>query len=195
MKVSLKWLENYVDIKLVPEELAEKLTMAGLEVGNIQTIGRTWDKVVVGEVITVDPHPNADRLTLATVDLGTEQVTVVCGAPNIGVGQRVPFAHIGARLIDGHTGETILLKSAKIRGVISEGMVCSEKELGLSDNHEEILVLPPEAPLGAPLGVGDVIFNLAVTPNRPDCLSIIGTPFTLNLLGGIGRVDKLFCLR
>ncbi len=90
MKVSLKWLEDYVDIKLVPEELAERLTMAGLEVGNIQTIGGTWDNVIIGEVITLNPHPNADRLTLATVDLGTEQVTVVCGAPNIGVGQRVP---------------------------------------------------------------------------------------------------------
>ena len=186
MKVSLKWLEDYVDIKLVPEKLAERLTMAGLEVGNIQTIGGTWDKVVIGEVITVNPHPNADRLTLATVDLGTEQVTVVCGAPNIGLGQRVPFAHIGARLIDAHTGETILLKSAKIRGVISEGMVCSERELGLSDNHECILVLPPEAPIGAPLGVylGDVNFDLAVTPNRPDCLSIIGIAREIAALTG-----------
>jgi phenylalanyl-tRNA synthetase beta chain len=177
MKVSLKWLRDYVDIKLAQRELAERLTMAGLEVRNIQTVGGTWDNVVIGEVIALNPHPNADRLKLATVDLGTEQVTTVCGAPNISLGQRVTFAHIGARLIDPHTGEAIVLKPAKIRGVVSEGMVCSEKELGISDSHEGILVLPPEAPIGATLGVylGDAIFDLDITPNRPDCLSMIGT--------------------
>jgi len=176
MKVSLKWLRDYVDIKLAPEELAERLTMAGLEVKGIQTIGGTWDNVVIGEVIALNPHPNADRLKLATVDLGTEQVTTVCGAPNIGLGQRVTFARIGARLIDPHTGEAIVLKPAEIRGVASEGMVCSEKELGISDSHEGILVLSPEAPIGTPLiaYLGDVIFDLDVTPNRPDCLSVIG---------------------
>jgi len=176
MKVSLKWLKDYIDIKLAPEELAERLTMAGLEVEGIQAIGGTWDKVVIGEVIALNPHPDADRLKLATVDLGTEQVTTVCGAPNIGLGQRVTFAHIGARLIDPHTEEAILLKPAKIRGVASEGMVCSEKELGISDSHEGILVLPPEAPIGVPLSsyLGDIIFDLDVTPNRPDCLSVIG---------------------
>ena len=177
MKVSLKWLRDYVDIKFAPEELAEKLTMSGLEVKGIQIIGGTWDKVVIGEVIALNPHPNADRLKLATVDLGTGQVNTVCGAPNIELGQRVTFAHVGARLIDPHTEETVLLKPAKIRGVASEGMVCSEKELGISDIHEGILVLPPEAPIGTPLGdyLGDVIFDLDVTPNRPDCLSVIGT--------------------
>lgn len=186
MKVSLKWLRDYVDIKLAPAELAEKLTMSGLEVKGIQTIGGTWDNVVIGEVIALNPHPNADRLTLATVDLGTEQVTTVCGAPNIGLGQRVTFAHIGARLIDAHTGEAIVLKPAKIRGVVSEGMVCSEKELGISDSHEGILVLPPEAPIGAPLGayLGDVIFDLDVTPNRPDCLSVIGIAREIAALTG-----------
>jgi len=186
MKVSLKWLRDYVDIKLAPAELAEKLTMSGLEVKGIQTIGGTWDNVVIGEVIAVNPHPNADRLKLATVDLGTEQVTTVCGAPNIGLGQRVTFAHIGARLIDAHTGEAIVLKPAKIRGVVSEGMVCSEKELGISDSHEGILVLSPEAPIGAPLGayLGDVIFDLDVTPNRPDCLSVIGIAREIAALTG-----------
>jgi phenylalanyl-tRNA synthetase beta chain len=186
MKVSLKWLRDYVDIKLAPKELAERLTMAGLEVKGIQTTGGTWDKVVIGEVIALNPHPNADRLKLATVDLGTEQVTTVCGAPNISLGQKVPFAHIGARLIDAHTEEAILLKPAKIRGVASEGMVCSEKELGISDSHEGILVLPPEAPIGAPLGayLGDVIFDLDVTPNRPDCLSVIGIAREIAALTG-----------
>jgi len=186
MKVSLKWLRDYVDIKLDPEELAERLTMSGLEVKNIQTIGGTWDNVVIGEVIAVNPHPNADRLKLATVDLGTGQITVVCGAPNIGLGQRVPFAHIGARLIDAHTEEAILLKPAKIRGVISEGMVCSEKELGISDSHEGILVLSPEAPVGTPIGdyLGDVNFDFDVTPNRPDCLSVIGVAREIAALTG-----------
>jgi phenylalanyl-tRNA synthetase beta chain len=186
MKVSLKWLRDYVDVKLAPEGLAERLTMAGLEVKGTQTIGGTWNNVVIGEVIALDPHPNADRLKLATVDLGTEQVTSVCGAPNISLGQRVTFAHIGARLIDPHTGEAIVLKPAKIRGVASEGMVCSEKELGISDSHEGILVLPPEAPIGAPLGVylGDVIWDLDITPNRPDCLSVIGIAREIAALTG-----------
>ena len=186
MKASLKWLKDYVDIKLDPEELAEKLTMAGLEVKAIQTMGDTWDKVVIGGVVAVNPHPNADRLKLATVDLGTEQITVVCGAPNIGVGQRVPFAHIGARLINGYTGEAMSLKPAKIRGVVSAGMVCSEKELGISNNHEDILVLTPEAPIGVALAVylGDIIFDLDVTPNRPDCLSVIGIAREIAALTG-----------
>jgi len=176
MKASLKWLRNYVDISLAPKELAEKLTMAGMEVKGIQTAGGTWDNVVIGEVIALNPHPNADRLKLATVNLGTQQVTVVCGAPNIGLGQKVPFACVGAQLIDGHSGKAVSLKPAKIRGILSEGMVCSEKELGISDSHEGIMVLPPEAPTGAPLAnyLGDMIFDLDVTPNRPDCLSIIG---------------------
>ncbi|MFW6105600.1 MAG: phenylalanine--tRNA ligase subunit beta [Chloroflexota bacterium] len=186
MKVSLKWLRDYVDIKVAPEELAEKLTMAGLEVKGIQTIGGTWENVVIGEVTALNPHPNADRLKLATVDLGTGQVTTVCGAPNIGLGQRVPFAHIGARLIDPHTEETVLLKPAKIRGVASEGMVCSEKELGISDSHEGILVLPSEAPIGTPLSayLGDLILDLDVTPNRPDCLSVIGVAREIAALTG-----------
>jgi phenylalanyl-tRNA synthetase beta chain len=186
MKVSLKWLRDYVDIKLAPKELAERLTMAGLEVKGIQTMGGTWDNVVIGEVIALNPHPNADRLKLATVNLGTEQVTTVCGAPNIALGQRVTFAHVGARLIDPNTGETIVLKPAKIRGIVSEGMVCSGKELGISESHEGILVLPPEAPIGAPLGayLGDVIFDLDITPNRPDCLSVIGIARELAALTG-----------
>jgi phenylalanyl-tRNA synthetase beta chain len=186
MKVSLKWLRDYVDIKLAPKELAERLTMAGLEVKGTQTTGGTWDNVVTGEVIALNPHPNADRLKLATVDLGTEQVTTVCGAPNISLGQRVTFAHIGARLIDPHTGETIVLKPAKIRGVASEGMVCSEKELGISDSHEGILVLPSEAPIGIALGayLGDVILDLDITPNRPDCLSVIGIAREIAALTG-----------
>jgi phenylalanyl-tRNA synthetase, beta subunit, non-spirochete bacterial len=186
MKVPLKWLKGYVDIKLAYQELAEKLTMAGMEVKGIQTVGGTWNNVVVGQVTALNPHPNADRLTLATVNLGSQQTTVVCGAPNISLGQKVPFAQVGARLIDGHTGRTELLKPAKIRGIVSEGMVCSEKELGISDNHEGIMVLSSEAPIGVSLNeyLGDVVFDLDITPNRPDCLSIIGIACEIAALTG-----------
>ena len=143
MKVPLKWLKDYVDIDLPAEELASRLTTAGLEVSNIQVIGGSWDNVVVGRIAGVNPHPNADRLRLATVDLGGKQMTVVCGAPNLNVGDNIAFAFVGARLIDGHTDQLTELKPAKIRGVASEGMVCSEKELGISDEHQGILVLPP----------------------------------------------------
>jgi len=175
MKISLKWLKDYVDLKFAPKELAERLTMAGIEVKAVNTMGG-WENMVVGEVLAVNPHPNADRLKLATVNLSGQQLTVVCGAPNIAVGQKVPFAHVGAQLIDGHTGEVVTLESAKIRGILSEGMVCSEKELGISESHEGIMVLPSEAPIGMPLSeyLGDTIFDLEVTPNRPDCLCVIG---------------------
>jgi phenylalanyl-tRNA synthetase beta chain len=177
MKVPLKWLKEYVDVTVPPVELAKQLTMAGSEVKGMEVVGGSWgENIMVGQIVAVNPHPNADRLSLPTVNIGTEQQTVVCGAKNLRVGDKVVFAKAGAELIDGHTGEMARLKPAKIRGVVSSGMVCSEKELGLSDNHEEILVLPSDAPVGVPLAeyLGDVIFDLDITPNRPDCLSVIG---------------------
>jgi phenylalanyl-tRNA synthetase beta chain len=176
MKVSLNWLREYVDIYVPVEDLAEKLTMAGFEVEDITTIGGEWDNIVIGQIVGVGPHPNADRLRLVTVDLGDRRTTVVCGAPNLQEGNKIVFASIGAKLIDGHTGEMAVLKAAKIRGVISEGMVCSEKELGLSDSHEGIMVLSDSAPVGVPLSdyMGDVVLEIGITPNRPDCLSITG---------------------
>jgi phenylalanyl-tRNA synthetase beta chain len=186
MKLSQKWLSDYVDITLPPLTTAERLTMAGLEVKSTQVIGAAWEHVVVGQVSAVNPHPNADRLKLATIDLGTEQVTVVCGAPNLRVGDKVPFARVGAELIDGHTGVKSVLKPAKIRGVVSSGMACSEKELGISGDHTGLLVLPADAPVGSPLAqyLGDALFNLEVTPNRPDCLSVIGVARELAALTG-----------
>jgi len=176
MKVSLKWLKEYVDIILPLSELAERLTMAGTEVKGTQVIGGNWEGIVVGQIAAINPHPNADRLTLVTIDLLTEQQTVVCGAPSLSPGEKVAFAYVGAQLIDGHSGQAFRLQSAKIRGVVSSGMACSEKELGISDSHEGIMILPSEAPVGAPLAdyLGDVVFDLEVTPNRPDCLSIVG---------------------
>ena len=188
MKITLRWLKEYLDITLPPADLAGRLTMAGTEVKGVQVIGGGWDNIVVGQIIAINPHPDADRLTLPTVDLGTEQQTVVCGAPNLRVGDKIAFAHVGARLMDGHTGQVVTLKSAKIRGVVSSGMVCSEKELGISDSHEGIMVLPAEAPVGTPLAdyLGDVIFDLDITPNRPDCLCVIGIARELAALTGQG---------
>jgi phenylalanyl-tRNA synthetase beta chain len=176
MKVTIKWLKEYLDISLTPAELANRLTMAGLEVKGVQATGGTWDNIVVGQIKVINRHPNADRLSLVIVDLGTGQETVVCGATNLVLGDKIAFARVGAQLIDGHTGQVVQLKSAKIRGIVSRGMVCSEKELGISDEHEGIMVLPSDAPVGIPLTdyLSDVIFNLEVTPNRPDCLSVIG---------------------
>lgn len=128
MKVSLKWLKDYVDISPPIKELAEKLTMSGSEVGGIEVRGGAWDNIVVAQLVGIDPHPNADRLRLATVGTGTERITVVCGAPNLTLGDKVAFASVGATLIDGHTGQPIVLQPARIRGVASAGMVCSEKE-------------------------------------------------------------------
>ncbi len=186
MRVPLKWLSEYVDINLPLAELTRRLTMAGTEVNAVETSGGDWEKISVAEVVDVSPHPNADRLRLATVNLGDEQMTVVCGAPNVAAGQKVAFARVGAELIDGHTGEPTILKAAKIRGVESAGMVCSEKELGLSDYHEGILVLPDDAPVGMPLAeyLGDTILDLDITPNRPDCLSVLGIAREVAALSG-----------
>jgi len=186
MKVSLKWLQEYININLSLADLANRLTLAGIEVGGKQTIGSSWGNIVVGQIVAVNPHPNADRLSLPTVDLGTEQQTVVCGAPNLRIGDKIAFAHVGAELIDGHSGKLSRLKPVRIRGVVSCGMVCSEKELGISDIHEGIMVLPAEAPVGTPLAdyLGDTIFDLEVTPNRPDCLSIIGIAREIAALTG-----------
>jgi phenylalanyl-tRNA synthetase beta chain len=178
MRVSLKWLSEYVDLHLPPEELAQRLTMAGLAVDAIVRTGGDWGADIrVAHVTGVDPHPNADRLRLASVDVGGgEHHRVVCGAPNLAVGQKIAFATVGARVRDGHSGKSAVLKPAVIRGVESAGMVLSEYELGISDDHEGILVLPPDAPVGSPLAgvMGDTIFELSVTPNRADWLSVLG---------------------
>ena len=177
MKVPFSWLkECATGLPTAAAEVAARLTMAGIETSVTGTTGQTWDRIVVGRIMAIEPHPNADRLRLATIDSGQGQSKVVCGAPNIRVGDKVPFAQLGAELTDPHTGKTARLKPAKIRGVASEGMACSEKELGLSDSHEGVLVLPSDAPVGVPLSeyLGDAVLDLEVTPNRPDCLSVLG---------------------
>jgi phenylalanyl-tRNA synthetase beta chain len=161
--------------------------MAGIETTVIQNAGQDWgDKVIIARITDIQPHPNADRLQLATVDTGKGNRTVVCGAPNLVLGDKVALATAGAMLLDGHTGQRSQLKPAKIRGISSEGMICAEKELGISEKYEGILVLPGDAPLGLPLAeyLGDAVLEAEVTPNRPDCLSAWGLAWEIAALTG-----------
>ncbi len=187
MKISYNWLREYVDVTAPPEELAEMLTMAGLEVETIESIGGVPDGVVVGHVISVDKHPKADRLTVCSVDAGGgEPLQVICGAPNVAAGQRVPVATPGTRLSmpDGAGGsKDLTVDRAAIRGVESAGMICAEDELGLSEDHSGIMVLEADAPVGQPFGEyletrtglrRDFVIDIAVTPNRPDATSHVG---------------------
>ena len=205
MRVPISWLKDYVDVTLPIPELAERLTLAGLEVGAIDVIGLPgaelpWeaDKIVVGEIVAVSAHPDADRLVLAVVDYGGSQhETVVTGAPNLfpykgqtGLRLKVAFAMEGARLYDGHADEPkiIKLKGTKIRGVPSRCMVCSEKELGLGADHTGIILLPGDAPeTGTPLVdyLGDVVLDLDLTPNLARCFSIVGVAREVAALTGV----------
>ena len=178
MKVPMRWLRDFVDTGLSAKDLAHRLTMAGLEAEKVEMIGDGWQNVFVGHVDAVERHPDADRLVLATVSAGEHHLTVVTGAPNIAAGQIVPLALAGARLIDGHAEGQVYktLKPGVIRGVRSEGMVCSEKELGLSDEHEGIMVLEADAPLGVPLTdwLGDTVIEFEITPNLVHAFSVLG---------------------
>ncbi len=175
MRVPLSWLRDYVSFDLSPQALAEQLTLRGMEVSAIEVTGATWSDVVVGRLITVERHPNADKLWLTTVDVGDPEgpLQVVCGADNVAPGQLVPVARIGAVL----PGERRIERS-KIRGVESQGMLCSAAELGLGDDAEGIHVLgtAAELPIGAELReiLGDVVLDVDVKPNRGDALSMVG---------------------
>jgi phenylalanyl-tRNA synthetase beta chain len=204
MRVPLSWLREYVEINLPIPELAERLTLAGLEVGAIEYIGLpeaelAWDPatIVVAEVTAVKSHPNADRLVLVVVDYGGDEFeTAVTGAPNLrpylgqtGLHLKVPFAMEGARLYDGHAQETKIatLKQTKIRGIPSRAMVCSAKELGLGEDHSGILMLPDDAPApGTPLAdyLGDVVLDLDITPNLARCMSVVGVAREVAALTG-----------
>jgi len=195
MQVPLKWLQEYVDIEGPREELYERITLAGLEVVGIEEIGARWDqdKILVGEVKEIRPHPNADRLTVAVVDYGADEpLAVVTGAPNLRPGDsgvKVAFATEGAMLIDGYATERkyVKLRPSKIRGVASKGMVCSEKELGISDEHEGIMILPADAPVGVPLRdyLGDSVLELDLTNDMAYCTNMAGVGREVAALLGV----------
>ena len=173
MKVSLSWLNDYVDIDMPPSDLADALTMVGLEIESVSERYRYLDTVFVGRIEEVQPHPNADKLRLCKVDTGQRQISVVCGAPNAESGMLSPIALPGTEFPEG-----FVLEKSAIRGQISEGMLCSEAELGLGDDRSGIMSLDPALPVGEPLAsalkLSDTIYEIEVTPNRPDCLSVIG---------------------
>ena len=186
MKIPISWLKELVDFDMPAEDLARGLTMAGLEVGDVINLGG-WKNCSVGFVEKVERHPNADRLVLCTVDVGEDAPhQVVCGAPNVAQGQKIAFAQVGASLIDARNGKLSTLKAAKIRGVDSRGMVCSERELGLGEDHDGILVLPQDAPVGMALDdyLGDTVLDLEPTPNRSDWLSVLGVAYEVAALTG-----------
>ena len=172
MRVPLSWLRDYVDIQLAPEQLAERLTLLGMEVKSVERWGAAWENVVVGELLAVEKHPNADRLSLTRVTTGDGQtLEIVCGATNIAVGQRVPVALPGAVLPGGRR-----IERTEKMGVVSNGMLCSGDELNLTSDADGILILPPDAPIGVPLTelYGDVVLDVDVKPNRGDVLSLVG---------------------
>ena len=187
MKIPISWLTKYVDIEKNVQQLGHDLTMAGLEVAGITLVGEGWDEdnLVVGEIVEISPHPDADKLRLPTIHLGNDEtIRVVCGAPNIEIGQKIAFAKEGTTLVNPRNGKAERLKATVIRGVESKGMVCSALELGLSDEHDGILVLDPDIEVGLSLSsvLSDQIIETELTPNRPDCLSIIGTAYEVAAL-------------
>ena len=173
MKVSLYWLKDYVEIKVGVKELIDLLTMSGLEVEGAISTGEGFEKVVVAEIQTIRKHPNADKLSLVEARTDRERFSIVCGARNIREGQKVPLALVGAKLPNG-----MEIKRSKIRGEMSEGMLCSEIELGLGQDATGIMILPSTLPsgadLGEALGLKDTVLAISITPNRPDCLCVLG---------------------
>ena len=182
MKVSLNWLNDYIDLKGISTgDIVDSLTMSGLEVEDVVDQKEMYKNFIVGFVEKKEKHPNADKLSVCTVSTGEDSLKVICGARNVERGQKVVFAPVGSIIPKGN----IKLK-AKIRGVESSGMICAEDELLLSEDHSGIMVLDPKLKEGTPmadaLNLNDVIMEIAITPNRPDALSHIGVARDLSTL-------------
>ncbi|HWS15813.1 MAG TPA: phenylalanine--tRNA ligase subunit beta, partial [Candidatus Methylomirabilis sp.] len=173
MKILYSWLREIVDTRLPPPQLQEALTMAGVEVSSCRFLGEGFDSVVTARILEMAPHPNAERLSLCKVTDGSTTFGIVCGAKNMNPGDAVALAKIGARLPNG-----VEIKKAKIRGQASEGMLCSEQELKLAEASAGIMILPGDTPPGTPLadalGLSDWLLEVEITPNRGDCLSVMG---------------------
>ena len=182
MKVSYNWLKTLVDVPESPEELAAEFIRTGTEVESIDTVGEAFDHVVTAQVVSKEPHPDSDHMWVCRVDVGRfnlgedggpEPLQIVCGAQNFEQGDHIVTALVGAELPGG-----VKIKKSKLRGVVSCGMNCSARELGLSGDHSGIMILPKDAPVGVPFaeyhGSSDTVLDCEITPNRPDCLSMVG---------------------
>ena len=173
MKILYSWLREFIPTRLTPAEIQEALTMAGVEVSSCRFLGEGLDRVVTARILEMGPHPNAERLSVCRVTDGTETFGIVCGARNMKAGDAVALAKVGAKLPNG-----VEIRKAKIRGQASEGMLCSEQELKLAEESPGILILPPDTrpgePLAAALGLSDWLLEVEITPNRGDCLSVLG---------------------
>lgn len=190
MKVTLNWLKQYVDFGWSADELAERLTMLGIEVEGMQKLGGEFEGVVVAQVLASDKHPNADKLSVCRVTDGRTERQIVCGAKNFKVGDKVPLILPGHNLPAKSGEQPLTIKAGRIRGVESQGMMCSPKELGLADDAEGLLILPADAHVGQPFAehlgrsAGDVVYDLEITPNRPDLNSAIGIAREISALTG-----------
>jgi phenylalanyl-tRNA synthetase beta chain len=190
MKVTVNWLKQYVDFDWSPEQLAERLTMLGLEVEGIQKLGGEFEGIVVAQVLEVQKHPNADKLNVCRVNDGQTARQIVCGAWNFRAGDKVPLILPGYSLPAEPGQQPFTIKVGKLRGVESHGMMCSPKELGVSEDAAGLLVLPPEAKVGQPFAEflgrssGDVVLDLEITPNRPDLNSVIGIAREVSAVSG-----------
>jgi phenylalanyl-tRNA synthetase beta chain len=190
MKVTLNWLKEYVDFDWSPDELTERLTMVGVEVEGVDKISGAFEGIVVAEVLEKGQHPNADKLSLCKVNDGAEERQIVCGATNFKAGDKIPLAKPGTWIPRSLKGEGFTLEVGKIRGVKSMGMMCSSFELGVSEDAEGLLILPEDAPVGQAYGLfvgkagGDVVYDLEITPNRPDLNSVIGIAREIAALTG-----------
>src|SRR5919109_1056841 len=184
MRVSFEWLREFVPVELTAEAVADQLTMAGIEVEDLEDWGQPFERIVVGRIVEITAHPSSGRLLVCRVEVGTEVLTIVCGAHNIAVGDHVPVASVGSVLPAGRS-----ITAERVAGVISEGMLCSAAELGLTDTSAGILILPsttkPGASLASQFGLRDVALEVNITPNRPDCLNIFGIAREIAALTGV----------
>ena len=184
MKISWQWIKDYVEVPFSPSELAEALTHSGLEVENLSQWTPAFSGVIVARLGSFRPHRQSDHLSICTVNDGQSDYSIICGAPNLKVGERVALALEGATLPDGSK-----IGKTSFQGVLSEGMLCSEKELGIGDDSAGIMILDPDLPPGTPLEralpfLEDWVFDLNITPNRADCLCMIGVAREVAALGG-----------
>src|SRR5215469_9813213 len=190
MKVTLNWLKQYVDFDWSPEELSERLTMLGVEVEGVVKLGGEFEGIVVAQVVTKDKHPNADKLSVCRVNDGQTERQIVCGAHNFKPGDKVPLIFPGASLPAKPGEAPFTIKVGKIRGVESHGMMCSPQELRLPDQVDGLLILRGDATVGQPFAEylgragSDVVYDLEITPNRPDLNSVIGIAREISALTG-----------